>query len=324
MANWMMAGAKWQEAVYERLRSHLLSADIAHADETSVQVLNEAGRSAKSSSYMWMYCAGRDGPPLFLFDYQTTRAAEHPRRFLREGPTRFNGYLHVDGYSGYDALERVDGLDGSITLAGCWAHARRKFHEALSLLPPEKQKLGGTLAHAGLAYCDALFDIERDLKNVSAEQRMEARRAKSEPVLAEFRAWLDAQSGAVLPKSALGTAIAYCRNQWKKLTAFLMDGRLELDNNRAERAIKPFVIGRKNWLFANTPRGERASAVLYSIVKTAKANGLDPLKYLTYLFERLPNIDLKNPVAVDQLLPWAEAAQNACRVPLIPSAPATA
>jgi len=310
MANWMLVGADWLQAVSTRMKVHLLKRDIAHADETTLQVLKEAGRSAQSTSYMWLYRSGRDGPAIVLFDYQTTRAGTHPRAFLKG----FRGFLHVDGYAGYEGLTGV-------TLVGCWSHARRKFMDAINVLPAPERKKGATAAHKGLDFCNRLFEIERDLRDVTPEERLAGRKQRSTKVLSEFRAWLDPMSVSVLPKFKLGEAITYCLNQWSKLNAFLQDGRLELDNNRSERAIKPFVIGRKNWLFANSPKGASASATIYSLVETAKENGLNPLTYLTYLFERLPNINLKNPEAVDALLPWSEAVQALCRVPAKPTRP---
>jgi hypothetical protein len=261
---------------------------------------------------MWLYRSGRDGPPIVLFDYQTTRAAAHPSAFLKG----FRGYLHVDGYVGYEGLTGV-------TLVGCWAHARRKFMDAIHVLPAPERKKGATAAHKGLDFCNPLFEIERTLHDVTPEERLAGRKLRSTVVLATFRAWLDEISLAALPKSKLGEAITDCLNQWRKLNAFLQDGRLERDNNRSERAIKPFVIGRKNWLFANTPGGARSSATIYSLVETAKENGLNPLSYLTYLFEQLPNINLKDPTAVDELLPWSEAVPSRCRVPEKPTCPAS-
>jgi transposase len=311
MANWMLVGADWLKPVYARMKWHLLQGDIAHADETTLQVLQEAGRAAQSTSYMWLYRSGRDGPPLVLFDYQTTRAGAHPSKFLKD----FRGYLHVDGYVGYEGLTGV-------TLVGCWAHARRKFMEAINVLPAPERKKGGTAAHKGLDFCNQLFEIERDLHDVTPEERLAGRQQRSTRVLAAFRAWLDQISVSALPKFKLGEAITYCLNQWGKLNAFLQDGRLELDNNRSERAIKPFVIGRKNWLFANTPAGARSSATIYSLVETAKENGLNPFTYLTYLFEQLPNINLKDTTEVDALLPWSASVQSRCHVPAKPTRPA--
>src|SRR5690606_5061213 len=259
LANWTLAASeRWLQRVYNRLHAHLLSRDILHADETTVQVLHEPGRSAQNTSYMWLYRSGRDGPPIVLFDYQTTRAARHPQEFL----SGFAGFLHVDGYAAYESLEGV-------TLVGCWAHARRGFDEALKALPPSA-KTGRSLAREGLEYGNRRVAIERTVKNAYQAERHARRLERSVQVLEAFRTWLDEQTPQTLPKSALGKAMAYCQKQWPKLTAFLQDGRLELDNSRAERSIKPFVIGRKNWLFANTPRGARARPGRYSSVEPAK------------------------------------------------------
>jgi len=306
LANWMiLAGDRWLRPVYERLRQHLLQHDILHADETTVQVLHEPGRAAQTQSYFWQYRTGREGLPIILFDYQRTRAGEHPRSFLQG----FSGYLHVDGYSGYEGVPNV-------TLVGCWAHARRKFDEALQALPPSAAHPDKPVAaQVGLEFCNRLFAIERKLAQATPEERYAARLERSQPVLEEFHTWLERQAACTLPKSVLGQAVQYCLNQWTKLTAFLKDGRLELDNNRSERAIKQLVIGRKNWLFANTPRGARTSAIIYSIVVTAAENGLNPLAYLTYLLARLPNMDVGNPAALDDLLPWSANLPAACRMP---------
>jgi transposase len=311
MANWMLAGAAWLQKLFDRLLFHLRKRPILHADETTLQVLKEEGRAPQSTSYLWLYRSGRDGPPIVLFEYQQTRAGEHPRKFLKG----FRGFLHVDGYIGYEGLPDV-------TLVGCFAHARRKFTDAINVLPAPERKKGKTTAHEGLAFCNQLFDIERDLHDLTPEERFAARDLRSRAVLEKFRLWLDALEGKVLPKSKLGEALTYCRNQWEKLQGFLLDGRLELDNNRSERAMKPFVIGRKNWLFANTPRGAKSSAIIYSLVETAKENGLVPFLYLTYLFEQLPNLKLKDLEALDQLLPWSEVVQAKCRVPSKPTRPA--
>jgi hypothetical protein len=200
-----------------------------------------------------------------------------------------------------------------VKLVGCWAHARRKFDEALKALPKEQQSKD-VLAKEGLKFCNQLFAIEREIKDLSFLERHQVRLEKSRPLLDAFSAWLRMQTPKVLPKSALGQAIKYCRNQWDKLEAFIEDGRLEIDNNRSERSIKPFVIGRKNWIFANTPKGAKASALTYSIVETAKENGLNPYQYLMHLFEELPNIDVSNENAIDQLLPWSNSLPAHCRI----------
>lgn len=303
LANWMIQGAdRWLKPIYARMHEHLLKRDILHADETILQVLHEPGREAQSNSYLWLYRTGREGPAIVLYDYQTTRASKHPRKFL-EG---FKGYLHVDGYAGYNGLPGV-------TLVGCWSHARRKFDESLKALPA-KQRDKAVAAKEGMDFCNQLFAIERDLHDATPEKRYIIRLERSLPVTQAFLEWLKYHSSRVLPKSAFGKAIFYCRNQWDRLVVFLQDGRLELDNNRSERSIKPFVIGRKNWLFANTPRGANASATIYSIVETAKENGLNPFSYLQYLFERLPNLDIQDKNVLDGLLPWSDTLPPACRM----------
>ena len=299
MANWMIYVAdRWFSQIYDRLHEHLLKLDVLNADESTLQVLHEEGRAASTKSYMWLYRSGRYGPPIVLFDYQTTRAGKHAQQFLKG----FKGYLHVDGYPGYNGL-------AGVTLVGCWSHARRGFTDALKALPAGKGS-ASVVAQEGLDFCNQVFAIERDLHDVTPEERYEKRLKLSRPVLDAFSAWLKTQLPRVLPKSPLGEAIKYCRNQWDKLEAFLLDGRLEVDNNRSERSIKPFVIGRKNFLFSNTPRGARASATIYSIVETAKENGLNPFRYLCYLLERLPNLGESD---LDELLPWSNSLPDACR-----------
>lgn len=306
LANWVLKGADWLEPLYDRMRCALVRRDNLKADETRLQVLEEPGRAAQAQSFMWLYRTGSDGPSIVLFEYQPSRAREHPARFL-EG---FRGFLQTDGYSGYEKLPGV-------RLVGCWSHARRKFDEALQALSQSQRQAGGTTAHVGLDYCNRLFAIERDVKELSPEERYAARLARSQPLLDELRTWMEVQAPKVLPKSALGAALGYLRHQWDKLVLFLEDGRLDLDNNSSERAIKPFVIGRKNWLFANSVKGAQASAVIYSVVETAKENGLNPMAYLTYLFEQLPNITTSK---LDSLLPWSDSLPDSLGVPRTPAA----
>lgn len=311
MANWMIKGADLLNPVYGRLHQELLTRDILHADETVLQVLHELGRKATTQSRMWVYCTGRAGPDaregpvpgenpsIILYEYQPTRSSDHPIAFLKG----FGGFLQTDGYISYEKVP-------DITLVGCWAHARRNFVDAINTLPPKSRAGAPCAARIGLTYCDKLFRVERELRETTPEKRYAGRQAHSLPTLNEFHTWLEQQAGLALPKSKLGEAIGYCLNQWPKLIAFLQDGRLELDNNRCERAVKPFVIGRKNWLFSNTVNGARASAIIYSIVETARASNLRPLDYLTLLFERLPN--LQSGASLDELLPWSGEVQALC------------
>lgn len=298
MANWIMAAQHWLQPIYDRMKQVLLSQDIIFADETTLQVLQEDGKKAESQSYMWLYRSGRYGPGIVLFEYQPTRSGEHPKEFLKG----FKGYLVTDAYGGYNGIPDV-------TRVGCWAHARRGFDEAIKAAGKRSK---APQAAEGLKFCTDLFDIENALEDVDPKERYARRLLRSKPVLDAFLAWLEKTREECVKQSHLGKAVEYCLNHWKELNNFLLDGRLELSNNRSERSIKPFVIGRKNFLFCITPRGAKASATTYSIVESAKENGLKPFEYLTYLFTELPNATTK---ALDEFLPWSESLPDNCRIP---------
>jgi len=299
MANWMVkASTDWLEPVYEKLRAELLKNETLHADETTVQVLREPGRKAVAESFMWLYRTGGDTlKPVALYDYQQTRSSSHPKRFL----TGWKGYLHTDGYSGYHSLPGV-------AVIGCWAHMRRKFDEALKGMEPKEIENSAT--GKGLDFCNRLFDLERDFKELAPSDRLKMRIELSKPIADEFFAWAGALNP--LPKSLLGKAARYALDQREYLMNVYLDGRLELSNNRAERSIKPFVMGRKNWLFCNTPKGARASSVIYSIIETAKENGLKPFDYLKLLFESIPN---STTAQLDSFMPWSNSLPPECRTP---------
>lgn len=305
MANWMIYGAEqWLAPLFAVLKVYMLRQSVLHADETTLQVLKEPDKSAKSKSYLWLYRTGRGVAPAVLYEYKQTRGGEHPRDFL----AGFSGYLHVDGYPGYHKVAKVK-------LVGCWAHVRRKFDEALRTAPPEARSNPESVAVQGLAFCNKLFALERNWVEAAPDERRENRRTHSLPVVETYGKWLKQQKSRTTPKSKAGEAITYSLNQWEKLTAFLDDGRLELDNNRSERSIKPFVIGRKNWLFANMPRGAKASATIYSVIETAKENGLIPFNYLKYLFEQLPQLtDPLDADALEPFLPWSDSLPANCRM----------
>jgi transposase len=305
LSNWLIRGTEaWLLPLYEAMKRLLLQRDVLHADETTLQVLREPGKAAHSKSYRWLYRTGSDAEhPLILYEYQSSRKAEHVRHFLNG----WKGYLHADGYSGYHTL------DPGITVVGCWAHARRKFDEALKVLA-EKDRPGSG-AMEGFLHCDRLFALEKKLADLSPEERHEQRQTLAKPLLDEFRAWLLCQK---IGKGAFAKAVRYALDQWKYLANYLLDGRLELSNNRAERSIKPFVIGRKNFLFANTPKGAQVSAVLYSLVETAKESGLNPYEYFTFLFSELPNrADLEDASvwAIDNYLPGGALVPPRCHIP---------
>lgn len=186
----------------------------------------------------------------------------------------------------------------------CLAHARRKWDEALKSLPKEV-KNKPCAAKEGLDFCNRLYRVEHELEDVSPKERYEGRLEKSKPILDEFYKWLKYQRPRITPKSTTGKAITYCLNQWDKLNNYLLDGRLYCDNNISERSIKGFVISRKNFLFCNTPNGATASAMIYSIIETSKANSLKPFEYMTYLLKTLPNVDVKDQSVLDSLMPWS-------------------
>ncbi|PWW06865.1 transposase [Pseudidiomarina tainanensis] len=289
MSRWLVAVSQKLEPLYQRMHDLLLQQPVLWADETTLKVI----QSEKSKSYMWVYGCGGDKPPpdgtsqnIVLYDYQDGRGGVHPKDFLKG----YRGPLQVDGYQGYEQTEAK--------LAGCWAHARRKFVDAKTV--QGKKKTGK--ADRALSYIQKLYRVEKRMAGKPVDELWRARQTESSTIMSEFKAWLDAQTMQVPPTSIIGKAVQYTLNQWSKLQVYLTDGRINIDNNRAERAIKPFVIGRKAWLFANTHGGADASAVLYSLVETAKANGLQPIDYLMRLFEQWPL--LSDNSDIDHLLPW--------------------
>ena len=280
MSHWLLRAAEdWLAPIYQELHKELVGRDVLHGDETTLQVLKEPGKSAQSKSYMWLYRTGGDAEhPVVLYDYKPDRKAKNAEEFL-EG---FSGYLHVDGYQGYHKL-RPD-----IRVVGCWAHARRKFDEAVKSLPQKEQ--AGCAALEGQAFCTKLFAIEAEIQDLSLEEKRKQRQNRTKPVLDALFSWAQEKQKVTPPKSALGKALHYLKEQRPYLVRYLEDGRLEMSNNRAERSIKPFVMGRKNWLFANTPAGAQASAVIYSLIETAKETGLDPYKYLLWVLREAPKL----------------------------------
>lgn len=291
LSNWLLRAAEdWLTPIYEALKERLVAGDVLHADETTLQVLREPGKTAQSKSYMWLYRTSGGTPhPIVLYEYQPSRKAAHPEAFLKD----FKGYLHADGYDGYHRLPP------DIVVVGCWAHLRRKFDEALKSVPTEAR--ADSLALVGKRYFDRLFELERQFAELSPEERRKKRLEASTPLMEAFFAWAD--SCGALPKTPVGKAVHYAQSQRKYLERYLLDGRLEVSNNRAERSIKPFVIGRKNWLFANTPKGAKSSAVIYSIIETAKESGVNPYDYLVYVFKSAPNLDIRDLKQPESLLP---------------------
>jgi transposase len=279
--------------IYNRLIPILIERDMLHTDETTIQVLHEPGKPAQSKSYMWLYRTGGDAEnAILIYEYKPNRKAEHPETFLKD----FKGYLHADGYDGYHSLPET------IKVVGCWVHARRKFVEGLKMLPEKDRK--GTNCYKGKQFIDKLFSLERSFAEMSPDERHKKRLEESKPIIDEFFKWLETVN--FMPKTAFGAAAHYALSQKQYLEKYLLDGRLEISNNRAERSMKTFAVDRKNFLFCNTVNGANAAAVVFSLIETAKANGLIPFQYLTYVFKNAPNIDVNNPDALKTFLPFRE------------------
>jgi len=303
MANWLIRCSEdYLEPIYDELRRKLLLHKFLHSDGTRFQVLREPGKSPQSQSEMWIYRTSGDAKhPIVLYDYQPDKTKERPRAFL-EG---FYGYLMTDGCPSYHSLPE------DIIVVGCFSHCRRYFFDALKTIKEEDR--AGSNALIGRQYCDELFRIEREIEVDSFEERFAVRKKKAAPVLNKFYAWLLSVQPDIAPKSATGKAVNYALRQWKYLERYLADGCIEISNNRCERSVKPFVINRKNFLFATSVAGGRAAAVLHSMTETAKDNGLNPFEYLSHIFRTATGINLRdNPDIITALLP--ENAPKECRV----------
>jgi transposase len=304
LANWIIRPAELHyQRLVDALRKTLLSQPLIHGDETTVQVLKEPGKAAQSKSYMWVYRSAEDcACPVVLFDYQPGRGQEYPQTML----AGYDGMLMSDGYAAWRTL------DGP-THFGCLAHARRMFMEAIKA----QKKPGGRAAQA-LAYFQALYQVETLARaeipagQTRADYRYQLRQQHSVPLLNAFKTWLDELAPKTLPKSLLGKAIAYARNQWEYLSRYVTDGRAPVDNNVIERDIRPFCTGRKSWLFSDSVAGAKASAMVYSLMLTCRACGVEPYEYLVHVLTELPQ---RPPEAdVTDLLPFRYAEQLKARV----------
>jgi hypothetical protein len=248
MANWLIRCSEdYLEPIYDELHKRLLRHKFLHGDGTTFQALRESGKTPQSQSCMWVYRTGGDAEhPIILYEYQPDKKQERANAFLKG----FSGYLMTDGALSYR------GLPDDVILVGCFSHVRRYFFDALKVITKEEERKG-SLALIGLEYCDALFDIERKIKNESFEKRYEIRNKESAPILDEFYAWLISVEPHIASKSKIGKAVNYALKQWQYVKRYLLDGRIEISKNRCERSIKPFVINRKNFLFANSVPGAR-------------------------------------------------------------------
>jgi len=304
LANWIIYTSNhWLIPLWKAFKALLLESPVILADETVTQVLKEPGKTPQSESRMWVYCTGNvaSPPPIVLFEYQPSRSGKHPKEFLKGIEKPF--YLLTDGYAGYNGVENA-------IHAGCWSHLRRKFEEAMPKNAPKDNK-----ARIGFEYCQKLFMLERKFESMNPDERLEQRLELSKPVYDEFYDWigaLDPLAGANFAK-----AVTYAVNQKEHLATFLLDGCIEISTNRVENNIRPFTTGRKNWLFADTVKGATASAVAYSIISTATANGLNPYEYLKYLFTVLPTVLTKDPDAdLTQYFPCGDEVQEKCKFAL--------
>ena len=292
LSNWVIRVAEeWLLPIYEQMKNVLSSKSLLHIDETYTQVLNRSdGKAAQSNAYNWVFrTVPYQGPVIVLFEHALSRS----RTVLEEFLTEFKGTIICDGYSAYDKLPNV-------TFANCWAHVRRYW-----------LKVDSKNGRIGVAYCDKLYELERKFKGFSPKKRRKMRRKHSKPVIKQFFEWIE--TSPFYGKNALATAAEYTLKRRKELQAFLHNGRIEIDNNRAENAIRPTVIGRKNWLFSVSEAGAKANAICLSLAETAKANGIDFYHYLVKLLTDLPNLPIhQQPDLLQEYMPWSKSIQATC------------
>jgi transposase len=282
------------QPIINLLRDHLLDADLVHGDETTIQVLKEPGKKAQTKSYLWAQATG-SGPPIRLFGYAPGRGGNHARDLY--AGIKPGAVLITDGYEVYGGIAEASGL----THLGCWAHCRRYFVEAEAVIP-KTARSPGQLATQFIAIIGELYAVESKAKDKTTAERLRLRDVQSRPVLQRIEAMLLKHLHAVVPGSLLGKALHYLSAQWPKLVRYVENGAWPIDNNLCENAIRPFVIGRRNWLFADTVAGANASANLYSLIETCKANHIDPYAYLVSLFRKLPQVITADDF--EALLPW--------------------
>ncbi len=293
MCRWAMQVASACQPLLNLLQDELLAGKYIQIDETTVQVLKEQGRDPTTNSYMWVYRRGDPNKQVLLFAYHPTRCGDVVQEFLHD----YQGCVQTDGYKGYDFLDKQEG----VRHIGCLAHARRKFADIVKA-QGKKAKPGS--AHKAVSFFKRLYKVEKEWRvaGLSAQEVYQRRQEQSKPILDDFKEWLIEKKLRVPPKSAMGKAVAYSLNQWHRLVGYLEDGCYSPDNNAAENSIRPFVVGRKNWMFSGTPEGAQASALLFSLIETAKANKVEPYSYLRHIFNELPKA--KTLEDYEALLPW--------------------
>jgi transposase len=279
MSSWAIKVAEQSTPIMDMLHTEMLLGPLINIDETTVQVLGEQDRPNQTKSYMWVARGGPPKKPVLIYQYHPTRAGEVAEKYL-EG---YKGYVQTDGYAGYNFLDEQPG----VVHVGCWAHVRRKFMDVIKA-QGKNRKAGSS--DVAIEYIRKLYKIEKDarIQELGPEDLCQLRQQKAKPILEDFKAWLDKKKLQTPPKGLVGKAVAYTLGQWDRLIRYIDSGLLSPDNNLVENAIRPFAVGRRNWLFSGNPEGAKASAILYSLIETAKANALEPYMYLRHLFERLP------------------------------------
>ena len=290
LARWAIDSAQLMQPLLNLARDRLFDFPVMHMDETVVQVLKEPGRQAQAKSYMWVQTGGPPERPVVIFDYDPSRGAHVPQNLLAD----YRGWLMTDGYGGYDKAVKTEGL----MHLGCWAHVRRKLVDAQRV--QGKGKTGR--ADQALAMIGELYKVERDAQGLTNEKRLALRTKRSVPLLKKLHEWLLANHDTVLPSSVLGKALRYMATMWPRLEHYATRGDLPIDNNRAENAIRPFVVGRKAWLFSATQAGAKASALVYSLIETAKANGVEPYAWLAHVMRTIPTAHTVDDY--EALMPW--------------------
>jgi transposase len=282
MANWVVNASRCCNPLIDLLQEEIRGGPITNIDESPLQVLKEPNRHNTTKSYMWIFLGGDPDHRSFVYQYHPSRNGDVAARFLGG----YEGYVQSDAFSGYEQLSRKK----DICHVGCWVHARRNFVAVIKAKKKNRSKRvePKSLADEALEFIGSLYQIEKEGKGFTPAERYHLRQEKSKPVLDDFKKWLETNRAITPPKGLLGKAIQYTLNNWDKLIVYIEDSRLKPDNNDAENAIRPFVLGRKNWLFAGHPNGAEAAATFFSLVETAKANGLEPYRYLRSIFEKLP------------------------------------
>ena len=305
MAHWTIRCAEeWLTPIYDKIHEAISTCEVMHMDETRIQCNKEPGKKASSNSFMWvMRSAASESLQAAYFHYSRTRSTETAKSLIGD----FTGILITDAYIAYNKA-------GDYTRALCWAHCRRYFIESI-LLDNNGKEIEGCKGAEGREYINLLFKVEKEIEEMSFEEKKAKRQEKSRPILEAFWAWVEETASKHTTNEKLTTALNYSLNQREHLETFMTDGRIPLSNNLCEANIKPFATARRAWLFADTPKGARANAILYTLVESAKANELDAYEYLKYLLEEMPNNNhLQNPEILDKYMPWSDALPDRCRL----------